>query len=60
MNNSEYFLNVLTELEEEANQIQGVWSGKESGVVEDRAMTASSMIDCINHLKKDINYLETL
>lgn len=57
MENSEYFLSVLSEMKEKADTIQGLWNGDNSGRVEERAMAAQELHQKCNEIIELINEL---
>ena len=59
MENSEYFLSVLSEMKEKASTIQGLWNGDNAGSEEDRAMAAQELHQKCNEIIELINELNS-
>jgi len=57
MENKEYYRNVLIELKKQAEDIEAIWNGKNSGSAEENAHISHDMIE---HIDQIVDLLDTL
>ncbi len=57
MENKEFYRNMLLELKEKAGEVEAIWSGKESGVIEENAHLSHEIIEKVDEL---IDLIDTL